>query len=503
MPNLQPVKLDHEAMMDCIHCGLCLSQCPTYAEDGVEADSPRGRIYLMRALAENRIAPTPEVTQHFDSCLGCRACETACPSGVKYGHLLENTREFLRAEQAPTAQRGPLVQVLEAVFPFPNRLDALLILVRIGRATKLISLARRLGLMKLLGPLGAMEESLPPLRPFGTHKKFPVETPARDAQLARVGLVTGCVLPVLQPQVNKATANVLSKAGCHVDAPTNQRCCGALHAHGGNMEVARDFARHNIALFEDWQREHGDLDAIIINAAGCGAALKEYAHWLADDESWRARAENFVSKVRDASEFLAQEPFAARLQVLAAPAESRSPVTATACDAAREIAPNIAGASSLPARPASTWDARNAVLPTENNTGATPIPSARRPYPGRVTYHDACHLAHGQGVRAQPRKLVRLAADGLGLELVPLHESEMCCGSAGTYNILQPAMAGQLLERKMRNIAASGARTVVSANIGCTLQLRKGARMLGTGIEIAHPMELLDMATEPASDSSP
>ncbi len=487
--------------MDCIHCGLCLSQCPTYAEEGLEADSPRGRIYLMRALAEGRAEPTAEVTRHFDSCLGCRACETACPSGVRYGHLIENTREFLKQEQAPTKHRSPLVQVLEAVFPYSPRLDALLIAVRFGRKSGLIWLARRVGLMKLLGPLGAMEANLPPLRPFGSHRKFPVETKARGKEAARVGMVTGCVLPVLQPQVNEATSSVLSKAGCHVAAPRNQRCCGALHAHGGDLDTARKFARHNIALFEAWQAEHGNWDAIIINAAGCGAALKEYPAWLSEDAEWRERAEKFAAKVRDVSEFLAQEPFASRLQVLAGPPQppaqpSRMPDATHG--AAREAVPNTAGAASLPANASGRDDK---LLPLEGDEQTKAAPGAPElASPRRVTYHDACHLAHGQGVRAQPRQLVKMAADGLGVELVPLGESEMCCGSAGTYNILQPAMASQLLERKMKNIQATGAGIVVSANIGCTLQLRGGARQLNSPLQVLHPVELLDQATQLTTD---
>ena len=492
MSQLKMVKLDHEAMMDCIHCGLCLSQCPTYAEDGLEADSPRGRIYLMRALAEGRIEPKEEVTQHFDSCLGCRACETACPSGVRYGHLIENTREFLKQEQAPTKHSSLLVQVLEAVFPYSNRLDALLILVRAGRKSGLIPLARRLGLMKLLGPLGAMEANLPPLRAFGSHRKFPVETLARGEQTARVGMITGCVLPVLQPQVNEATASVLSKAGCHVAAPRNQRCCGALHAHGGDLDTARRFARHNIVLFEDWQKQHGELGAIIINAAGCGAALKEYSAWLKDDEAWRERAEKFVAQVRDVSEFLAAEPFSSRLQVLAGD-KKKAPAPSTTRDVPREVVPNIQGASSLPANASKRGD-KIAPLESDEQTHAR-AGKSQAPSAGRVTYHDACHLAHGQGVRAQPRKIVKMAADGLGIELVPLAESEMCCGSAGTYNILQPEMAGQLLERKMKNILATGAGTVVSSNIGCTLQLRGGIRKHGAKLQVLHPVELLDQAT--------
>ena len=496
MSQLKMVKLDHEAMMDCIHCGLCLSQCPTYAEDGLEADSPRGRIYLMRALAEGRVEPKEEVTQHFDSCLGCRACETACPSGVRYGHLIENTREFLRQEQAPTKHRSLLVQVLEAVFPYSNRLDALLVAVRIGRKSGLIAIARRLRLMKLLGPLGAMEANLPELRPFGSHRKFPLVFKPRGEQTASVGMVTGCVLPVLQPQVNEATASVLSKAGCHVAAPMNQRCCGALHAHGGDLDTARKFARHNIALFESWEKQHGELDAIIINAAGCGAALKEYSSWLAEDSAWRERAEKFVLKIRDVSEFLAAEPFNSRLQVLAGSKKTAPEPTITR-DAPREVVPNTPGASSLP-NAASKSD--NKILPLESDEqthdSAANRKAPKAPSADRVTYHDACHLAHGQGVRAQPRKLVKMAADGLGIELVPLAESEMCCGSAGTYNILQPEMASQLLERKMKNIEATGAGIVVSSNIGCTLQLRGGIRKSKSKLQVLHPVELLDRATQ-------
>jgi glycolate oxidase iron-sulfur subunit len=496
--HLQPVKLDHERMMDCIHCGLCLSQCPTYAEEGLEADSPRGRIYLMRALAEGRAQPTPEVTQHFDSCLGCRACETACPSGVQYGHLLENTREFLRATQPTPLKKGLTLRLLESTFPYPNRLDALMVPVRIGRKLGLMPLLHRLGIMKLFGPLGTMEASLPPLRPTGAHKKLPEEFAARGEEQARVGMITGCVLPVLQGQINDATAQVLAHAGARVFAPKNQKCCGALHAHSGDMNTARDFARHNIEQFETFQQENGALDAVIINAAGCGAALKEYPNWFHGDEAWEERARNFSSLVRDVSEFLAQPAFKERLQeIVGEKAEQvlAPQVLAPTRDAPRESAPNTSGASTLPGVSASSLDERAAATDSET---ATTLPHEKRSPTStcRVTYHDACHLAHGQGVRVPPRELAQMAAQAQSMAVVPLPESEMCCGSAGTYNILQPEMANRLLERKMKNIASTGANVVLSANIGCTLQLKGGARKCGVPVEVLHPVEFLARAIE-------
>ena len=512
---LTSVHLDHERMMDCIHCGLCLSQCPTYAEEGLEADSPRGRIYLMRALAEGRVEPTPDVVEHFDLCLGCRACETACPSGVQYGHLIEGTRAHLREHVKRPWKQRLIGGAIESTFPYPNRLDATMFPLRVLRRSGLLPFLHKIGFMRLLGRLGEMERMLPPLPPMQQRLNFPERFRARGEKQASVGMITGCVMPVMQTPVNAATARVLCKSGCDVAAPKTQVCCGALHAHSGALDEAKKLARKNIEVFETWQREHGELDAIIINAAGCGAALKEYTAWFKDEPEWAARAKKFCDKVKDVSEFLAQPPYKNRLQELMPDAKSKvqSPKS-KAHDVVRETMPNTIGASTLNAVngfPGSATD--DAIAATNVNQQISPdqATDGKRPHDpyqkpsslrspnsairNRMTYHDACHLAHGQGVRTQPRELVTMSAQSAGEEVVPLGESEMCCGSAGIYNITQPEMAMQLLQRKMKHIAATGAKTVVSANPGCTMQLKLGAQKFGPNVEVLHPVEVLDKAT--------
>ena len=446
-PNGAKVHLDHERLMDCIHCGLCLSQCPTYAEEGLEADSPRGRIYLMRGLAEGRTEPTPDIVGHLDLCLGCRACETACPSGVQYGHLLEGTRAYLRETYKRPWLERTISKAVESIFPYPNRLEAALLPVRVLRRTGVLPLLHRIGFMKALGKLGDMEATLPKLPPMQHRLRFPQRWGARGEKQASVGMITGCVMQVMQSPVNEATARVLAKAGCDVAAPIAQVCCGALHAHIGAIDEAKALAKKNIEVFEAWEREHGEMEAIIINAAGCGSALKEYAGWFKDDAQWSERARQFTAKIKDVSEFLAQPRYKERLVAL------------------MESPANV--------------DAKTSVAPRAKSRG-------------RLTYHDACHLAHGQGIRAQPRELIATLD---GCEIVPLGESEMCCGSAGIYNITQPEMAMQLLERKMKHIAATGADTVVTGNPGCLIQIQAGAAKFGVPVEVVHPIELLDSAT--------
>ena len=339
--------IEHERLMDCIHCGLCLSQCPTYAENGVEADSPRGRIYLMRALFENRIEPTPDVVAHLDSCLGCRGCETACPSGVQYGYLLEGTRAHLRESGVKKSRKDALIlKAAEMTFPYPNRLEPLLFPVRMLRKTGVLPLLRKLGVMKLFGQLGDMELLLPPLPAPGRRHKFPQTWAPRGEQSARVGMLTGCVMPVMLPHVNEATARVLSRAGCEVNAPKTQNCCGAMHAHTGAMETAKKLAKSNIEEFEKWQRKHGEWDALVVNAAGCGSALKEYPHWFKGDKKWEARAQTLADKVRDVSEWLAMPPYKARLAELMDGAPNAK-LEAPAMDIARETLPNVGGAATL------------------------------------------------------------------------------------------------------------------------------------------------------------
>ncbi len=346
MPTHSPTDthLDYERILDCVHCGFCLSTCPTYALLGTEMDSPRGRIYLMRGLAEGKLDPTPSVVEHFDRCLGCRACETVCPAGVHYGHLLENTREVVNEKVTrPPAEALVHDFFIERIFPNPSLLEAALLPVRMGRALGMLN-----GRLKSFLPkrLREMTEMLPDLPPMHLRRSLPPVVPAVGARRYRVGLLTGCVASVMFSDVNVATARVLAANGCEVVIPQEQKCCGALLAHVGNAHEAQKQMRQNVDVFEPL-----DLDAIITNAAGCGSTMKEYGEHLALDAKYAHHAEEFSKKTKDISEFLADIGLTARL---------REP--------------------------------------------KLPFPS---PLPTRVAYHEPCHLCHGQKIREQPRQLLR------------------------------------------------------------------------------------------------
>ena len=399
----------YDKFLDCVHCGLCLQACPTYVELGTEIDSPRGRIYLMKGLEEGVLQMTPDVVRHLDLCLGCRACETACPSGVHYGELIESARSYVEAQH-----RRPLFdrlrrRLITLLFPRPQLLRMLLLPLRLLELAGILDGVRRVSAIAAMLPRLGSWEPLPPV------------VPANGAQRQRVGLVAGCVAQVLFAETNRATVRVLARNGCRVITPERQTCCGALYLHAGARREALDCARRNIEAFPP------DLAAIVVNAAGCGAILKEYGTLLADDPAYAARAHAFSAKVRDITEFLA----------------------------------------------------------------ALPITSPRGGLHGRVTYHDACHLAHGEGVRDAPRQLLRQIP---GLELIELAESDTCCGSAGSYNLTEPEMARRLGERKAANIAATGATWVAAANPGCVMQIQASLRRAGVKTAVVHPIELLDRA---------
>lgn len=486
-PEQVHAHLDHDRLMDCVHCGLCLPQCPTYAELGLEADSPRGRIYLMRALAEGRTELTASVVEHLDLCLGCRACETACPSGVQYGHLIEGARAYVRENYERPRQAQIINSLVESIFPHPNRLEAALLPVRVLRRSGLMKLLHKVGLLKAL-KLDDQEQLLPDLPAMQKRLNFPERFRARGQKQASVGMITGCVMQVMQSPINAATARVLCKAGCDVAAPKTQGCCGALHAHSGAMETAKEFARRNIEAFENYETNHGRLDAIIINAAGCGAALKEYPGWFKGDVEWEERARSFSEKVKDISEFLAEPPYKNRLAELMGNKAQRKRNNTHLL--AHQVIPNVTGASTLKALDQDVArEKENQQLASEPDVNK---PNLKSQSSSLITYHDACHLAHGQGIRTQPRTLLALIPD---IEIVPLHESEMCCGSAGTYNITQPEMAMRLLERKMKNIKKTQARIVVTGNPGCAMQIRLGAKKFHIDVQIKHPIEVLDEAT--------
>ncbi len=395
----------------CVHCGICLPQCPTYRVLGEEMDSPRGRIYLIRAAAEGRIGLTDTFTRHLDLCLGCRACETACPSGVPFGRLLEAARGQIERQKRRPLRRRLFDGIVFNLFPYPDRLAVALRGLSLYQRSGLQRLVRASGFLALAPGLAAMERLLPTLQK-NSSAPLPELIPARGKRKGRAGLLTGCVQRHLYPEINALTGHLLSLAGYEVVVPQNQGCCGALHLHGGRLDEARGFAQRLISAFS------GDVDYIVTNAAGCGAALKEYGHWLGDDE----RAALFSRRVRDVSELLVDvELPLGRLDVVA-------------------------------------------------------------------TYHDPCHLTHGQKVRSQPRTLLGKIP---GLRLVDLPESDLCCGSAGVYNLTEPRMADRLLARKLDRIAETGARIVVSGNPGCLLQIAKGCRERGLAVEVLHPVELL------------
>ena len=374
-------------------------------------DSPRGRIYLMKGLMEGTVIPSADVVRHLDRCLGCRACETACPSGVHYGEILEATRSHLADAPARSRAKSMGIRLVQQIFPYPRRLRAVLAPVR---------LAQRAGIWPMLRRFAGAASLLPDLR---AAERIPPVVPARGEEKRRVGLLTGCVNSVLFGETNAATVRVLSRNGCRVIVPATQGCCGALHLHSGARETAKALARSLIDAFPE------DLDAIAVNAAGCGAAMKEYGHLLRNDASYADRARRFAEKVRDVTELVA----------------------------------------SLPVEP--------------------PAHSIQ----GRATYHDACHLAHAQGVREPPRALLKAVP---GLELVELEDSDLCCGSAGSYNLTEPGMARRLQARKVARIRESGARYVLVANPGCSLQIAAGLRAAGIEAEVLHPIELLDRAYE-------
>ncbi|HEY0487830.1 MAG TPA: glycolate oxidase subunit GlcF [Mycobacteriales bacterium] len=402
---------------DCVHCGFCLPTCPTYVLWGEEMDSPRGRIYLMGQGLEGE-PMTPTMVQHFDACLGCMACVTACPSGVQYDKLIEATRAQVERNYDRSPGDRALRTAIFALFPYPRRLRALRPLLRAYQATGVPRLVRRSGLLQRLAPrLAAMEALAPPL---GKRDPVPACTPAHGEKRGTVGMLLGCVQREFFPGTNAATARVLAAEGFEVVAPARQGCCGALSAHNGREEEARAFARGLIDTFTG-----AGVEWVVVNAAGCGSTMKEYADLLADDPAYAERARAFTATVRDVSEFLAEQ----------------GPV------------------------------------------------ATRHPLPVTIAYHDACHLGHAQGIRAQPRALLQ-GIPGLRVREIP--EADICCGSAGVYNLLHPEPARELGDRKAANVLSTGASVLVTANPGCLMQVASSFERAGRHVALAHTVEVLD-----------
>ncbi|MEI8307083.1 MAG: heterodisulfide reductase-related iron-sulfur binding cluster [Chloroflexales bacterium] len=428
----------------CVHCGLCLSSCPTYRETGLEMSSPRGRIYLMKAVDEGRIGLESEVFQEqMSQCLNCRACEAVCPSGVQYGAIMEASRAQIEQVRSANATLSPQPSALS---PQPSTLPArplwqralrnvvFGVLFKDMRLFRAFSssmalyqrsgvqwLARKSGVIRLIG-MADTEAMLPPLSGAATVPQGQIYPPEGTRRYS-VAILTGCIMGTAFSHVHDATIRVLQKNGCEVLLPPEQGCCGALHTHGGDLDGGRDLARQNIAAFEGL-----GLDAIIVNAAGCGGTLKEYDHLLHDDPEWCGRAKAFVRKVKDVHEFLAG------------------------------IELNTAGLGRLELS---------------------------------VTYQEPCHLAHAQRITVQPRTLLQAIP---GLELREMPESSLCCGSAGIYNITQPEMAASLGARKVSNALSTHAQVIATANPGCALQIAAELRRRGEDVQVRYIVELLDQA---------
>ena len=404
----------------CVHCGLCLQHCPTYLVTGQETESPRGRIHLIQALNEGRIGASEAYARHLELCLVDRACEAVCPSGVPFGRIMEPARTQLAALR-PGSWRTQLLRwlVFKQLMPHPDRLRTAAHLLRRYQWSGLQRLVRATGLLRMLpGRLDRAEAQLPRLP--GRFFKPAVEVFAPyGARRHRVGFFTGCVMPYLYSGVHADTLDVLRRNGCEVVMPRGQGCCGALNVHSGEREAARTMARRNIRAFLEAR-----LDAVVVNAAGCGSTLKEYHELLGNQPADRELARRFSLLVKDVNEFLA----------------------------GIELEP------------------------------------PKRPVRRRVTLQESCHLVHAQRITAAPRQILGSIP---GLELVEMAHPDLCCGSAGVYNVVQPEMSAAILSRKIDEIERTGADTIVTANPGCMLQLEQGVRERGLRAEVRHVVELL------------
>jgi glycolate oxidase iron-sulfur subunit len=412
---------DPELIADCVHCGFCLPTCPTYLLWGEEMDSPRGRIQLMKMASTSEIGINATFTAHIDQCLGCMACVTACPSGVHYDKLIEATRPQIERHYQRTFTDRLFRSLLFSLFPHPARLRAMLPFLWLYQQMGVRRLLRSQAFSRLIpARLLAMEALMPPVSLGGQRSRPATFTPARGTRRRRVGLLLGCVQRVFFDPINAATVRVLTAEGCDVVVPPGQGCCGALCMHAGREEEGLKYARRLIETFEIW-----GVETVVVNAAGCGSTMKEYAHLLRDDPRYAERARAFADAVRDISEILAElEP----------------------------VAP-------------------------------------RHPIQLRVAYHDACHLAHAQRVRLQPRQVLRRIP---GIEVVDIPEADICCGSAGIYNLIEPQPANQLGERKAQHILSTRPDVIATANPGCLLQINAALQRLGERLPTLHLVELVD-----------
>jgi glycolate oxidase iron-sulfur subunit len=428
MANATLKTIDYAVLQQCMHCGMCLPTCPTYDTTKHERNSPRGRIALMRAVADGDLEVNKLFADEMSYCLGCLACQTACPAGVKYATLFETARADIERSGVNDNLSRDFWRTLTLRFLFqrPSVLRLAGAGMRIYQRSGLESFVRRSGLVRLLPPsLRRLEPQAPPIAAaFSNRLIAPVETPRGEPRF-RVALLTGCVQDLVFPDINRDTADALLANGCIVDTPPVQPCCGSLHAHNGETDLAKGLARRMIDLFPP-----SKYDAIISNAGGCGSHLRHYGPLLADDPVYRERAHAWDTKLKDVHEWLAQ-------------------------------------------------------------IGVRPPTASPFDEPVALTYHESCHLVHGQKIAKEPRALLRLLP---GVELRELPESSWCCGSAGVYTITQPEQAELLLERKTRHIVATKASCVATANPGCHLQIARGLRSADADVDVVHPVSLLARA---------
>jgi glycolate dehydrogenase iron-sulfur subunit len=409
----------------CVRCGLCLNQCPTYRELGTEMDSPRGRIYQMVQVDEGRLEIGESFVRHIDRCLDCRACETACPSGVEYGKLVEAARAQIEEHyRRPLGARIVRYLAFHHLIAKPASLKVAGALLGWYQSSGFRKMVLGSGLLENFPRLLELDQLAPPMESPGFFPEIGKVFPARGERRFRVALHAGCIANLAFARLNEATVRVLQENGCEVVVPSGQVCCGALPVHAGLRELARDLARRNMDAFSEAVAQE-PVDAILTNAAGCGSTLKEYGYLMKRDERWAERASGFASKMRDVLEFLAEVGLTQKL----------------------------------------------------------------RPLDATVTYQDSCHLAHGQKIRKQPRELLKAVP---GLRFVEMPLSDLCCGSAGIYNITETAISMQLLRSKMEAVNGTGAGIVATANPGCILQLRAGVKLYGKEQRVMHVIELLD-----------
>jgi glycolate oxidase iron-sulfur subunit len=415
-------KPDENKWADCVHCGMCLESCPTYELTGQEQHSPRGRVHLIKSVAEGKLEVNEQFMDPVYACLDCRACTTACPADVDVGGLIEEARGQIRQAMPLKGWKRMVSKTfLEGLFPHPSRLNALGGMLKFYQKSGAQTLVRKTGLLNVMPKhLVEMEGIMPEIKQSVRQKYKNEEViKAKGETKHEVSMLTGCVMDVMFGEINDATINVLTRNGNDVVIPKNQTCCGALHVHSGDREMGRKLAKQNIEAFKE-------SDKVIVNAAGCGCMMKDYPELFHEDPEWRMKAEEFSEKVYDISKYL--------------------------------------------------HDTGYEKPKAEMNT--------------RITYHDACHLAHGQGVRQEPRDLLLTIP---GVEMVHMPNSDRCCGSAGIYNITNPEMAGAVLESKMQNVPED-VEMISMGNPGCMLQMAMGVQKYGKNQQVVHTVQLLDWA---------